>query len=185
MFLPADVTWSKVPVIVTFGAGGPAGACAKTGSAGIAKMTKASTAVRTPLLIAPSSGVARSNIRAPPWVNFAVSARIAIHGPGSTKNRRRGIECRDSRVGQTRRPTTSDDAAEEAPVWGGPRGWCSPIAGLGLSGPASPTSVFGRAALRDTPSDWRRHRRRNVLVRPRSRNTIIGRDDKIRHLKQS
>src|SRR6266567_9315132 len=53
MFRPAVVIWSKVPVIVTFGAGG--GVCAKTGSAGIAKMTKASTAVSTLLLITASS----------------------------------------------------------------------------------------------------------------------------------
>src|SRR5215467_2822235 len=55
MFRPADVIWSKVPVIVTFGAGGPAGACAKTGGASIARMTKASTAVTRPLLITASS----------------------------------------------------------------------------------------------------------------------------------
>jgi hypothetical protein len=47
------VTWSNKPVIVTFGAGG--GVCANTGSAGTAKMTKASTAVRTLLLITASS----------------------------------------------------------------------------------------------------------------------------------
>src|SRR5262245_44918165 len=55
MLRPADVIWSKVPVIVTFGAGGPAGACAKTGGASIARMTKASTAVTRPLLITASS----------------------------------------------------------------------------------------------------------------------------------
>src|SRR5262250_2743225 len=55
MFRPADVIWSKVPVIVTFGAGGPAGACAKTGGASIARMTKASTAVTRLLLITASS----------------------------------------------------------------------------------------------------------------------------------
>src|SRR5438445_2477118 len=54
-FRPAAVIWSKVPVIVTFGAGGPAGACANTGGASIARMTKASTAVRTLLLITASS----------------------------------------------------------------------------------------------------------------------------------
>src|SRR5215813_1641567 len=55
MLRPAAVTCSKVPVIVTFGAGGPAGACAKTGGASIARMTKASTAVTTLLLITASS----------------------------------------------------------------------------------------------------------------------------------
>src|SRR5262245_60057587 len=55
MLRPADVTWSNVPVIVTFGAGGPAGACAKTGGASIARMTKVSTAVTRLLLITASS----------------------------------------------------------------------------------------------------------------------------------
>src|SRR5437870_6808193 len=55
MLRPAAVTWSNVPVIVTFGAGGPAGACAKTGGASIARMTKASAAVRTLLLMTASS----------------------------------------------------------------------------------------------------------------------------------
>src|SRR5207253_3466980 len=51
MFRPAAVIWSKSPVIVTFGAG----ACASTGGASIARMTKASTAVITLLLITASS----------------------------------------------------------------------------------------------------------------------------------
>src|SRR5438128_7951332 len=55
MLRPAAVIWSKVPVIVTFGAGGPAGACAKTGGASIARMTKASTAVIGLLLMTASS----------------------------------------------------------------------------------------------------------------------------------
>jgi hypothetical protein len=47
------VIWSKVPVIVTFGAGG--GVCAKTGSAGIAKTTNARTAMTRLRLITASS----------------------------------------------------------------------------------------------------------------------------------
>src|SRR5437762_5804781 len=56
MLRPAAVIWSKVPVIVTFGAGG--GVCAKAGSAGIAKMTNARTAMTRLLLLitASSSG---------------------------------------------------------------------------------------------------------------------------------
>src|SRR5437660_8528364 len=60
-FRPAAVIWSKVPVIVTFGAGGPAGACANTGGASIARMTKANTAVTSHLLITASSNVVSSN----------------------------------------------------------------------------------------------------------------------------
>src|SRR5215813_1017124 len=55
MLRPADVTWSNVPVIDTFGAGGPAGAWAKTGEASIARTTKPSTAVTRLLLITASS----------------------------------------------------------------------------------------------------------------------------------
>src|SRR5207245_2871875 len=47
--------------IVTFGAGGPAGACANTGGASIARMTKANTAVTSHLLITASSNVVSSN----------------------------------------------------------------------------------------------------------------------------
>src|SRR5580765_2835313 len=55
MLRPAVVIWSKVPVIVTFGAGG--GVCAKAGSAGIAKTTTARTAMtRLRLITASSSG---------------------------------------------------------------------------------------------------------------------------------
>src|SRR6266481_5255840 len=56
MLRPAAVIWSKVPVIVTFGAGG--GVCAKAGSAGIAKMINAKTAMTRLLLLitASSSG---------------------------------------------------------------------------------------------------------------------------------
>src|SRR4030095_7240211 len=55
MFLPAAVIWSKVPLIVTFGAGG--GVCAKAGSAGIAKTINARTAMtRLRLITASSSG---------------------------------------------------------------------------------------------------------------------------------
>src|ERR1700757_3093757 len=61
MFRPAAVIWSKVPVIVTFGAGGPAGACAKTGGASIARATRASTAVIRHLLITASSYGVSSN----------------------------------------------------------------------------------------------------------------------------
>src|SRR3977135_3770585 len=54
MFRPTAVIWSKVPVIVTFGAGG--GVCAKAGSAGIAKMINARTAMtRLVLLLSASS----------------------------------------------------------------------------------------------------------------------------------
>src|SRR5215813_8930811 len=55
MLRPADVTWSNVPVIDTFGAGGPAGAWARTGGASIARATRASTAVTRLLLITVSS----------------------------------------------------------------------------------------------------------------------------------
>src|SRR5215471_2690671 len=58
MFLPSDVIWSKVPVIVTFGAGG--GVCANAGSTGIARITSASTAVTRLLLITASSSVVSS-----------------------------------------------------------------------------------------------------------------------------
>src|SRR5215471_12893835 len=64
MLRPADVTWSNVPVIDTFGAGGPAGACAKTGGASIASPTKVSIAVTRLLLItASSSGGEKHRIR--------------------------------------------------------------------------------------------------------------------------
>src|SRR5262249_46430779 len=55
MLRPADVTWSNVPVIDTFGAGGPAGAWARTGGASIASATKARTAGTRLLLITASS----------------------------------------------------------------------------------------------------------------------------------
>src|SRR6476646_8945221 len=58
MLRPADVSWSNVPVIVTFGAGG--GVCAKAGRAGIAKMTNARTAMTRLRLITASSSVVRS-----------------------------------------------------------------------------------------------------------------------------
>src|SRR5712691_4887871 len=55
-FLLADVTWSKSPVIVTFGDG----ACARTGGASIATVTKAKTAVTRNFLITASSNVVSS-----------------------------------------------------------------------------------------------------------------------------
>src|SRR5215470_8757141 len=63
MLRPAAVTWSKVPVIVTFGAGGPAGACAKTGGASIARVTKASATARLLLITASSSGGEKHRIQ--------------------------------------------------------------------------------------------------------------------------
>src|SRR5215510_11240582 len=73
MLRPADVTWSKVPVIVTFGAGGPAGACAKTGGASIARMTKAKTAVTRHLLITASSNGVSSNQPVAPKLNADIT----------------------------------------------------------------------------------------------------------------
>jgi len=52
----ADVTWSNSPVIVVF----PAGACARTGGASIATVTKAKTAMTRNFLITASSVVVSS-----------------------------------------------------------------------------------------------------------------------------
>src|SRR5947199_9881915 len=57
----ADVTWSKSPVIVTFGAG----ACARTGGASIATVTKAKTAMTRNFLITASSVVVSSHLIGP------------------------------------------------------------------------------------------------------------------------
>src|SRR5437016_14057529 len=57
----ADVTWSKSPVIVTFGAG----ACARTGGASIATVTKAKTAMTRNFLITASSNVVSSHLIGP------------------------------------------------------------------------------------------------------------------------
>src|SRR5207244_10396193 len=56
-FALADVTWSMSPVIVTFGAG----ACARTGGASIATVTKAKTAMTRNFLITASSVVVSSH----------------------------------------------------------------------------------------------------------------------------
>ena len=55
-FRLADVTWSKSPVIVVL----PAGACARTGGASIATVTKAKTAMTRNFLITASSVVVSS-----------------------------------------------------------------------------------------------------------------------------
>src|SRR5881397_1762661 len=60
-FLLADVTWSNSPVIVTFGAG----ACARTGGASIATVTKAKTAMTRNFLITASSVVVSSHLIGP------------------------------------------------------------------------------------------------------------------------
>src|SRR2546428_13453030 len=49
MLRPADVIWSKVPVIDIFGSGG--GVCASAGHTGVARTTNKSTAMTRPLLI--------------------------------------------------------------------------------------------------------------------------------------
>src|SRR5437773_8662066 len=60
-FALADVTWSMSPEIVTFGAG----ACARTGGASIAMVTKAKTAVTRNFLITASSVVVSSHLIGP------------------------------------------------------------------------------------------------------------------------
>src|SRR5947208_13835250 len=52
------MTWSKSPVIVTFGAG----ACARTGGASIATVTRAKTAMTRNFLITASSVVVSSHL---------------------------------------------------------------------------------------------------------------------------
>src|SRR6266566_5695290 len=49
MLRPADVIWSKVPVIDIFGSGG--GVCASAGHTGVARTTNKSTAMTRPFLI--------------------------------------------------------------------------------------------------------------------------------------
>jgi len=75
--VPADVTWSKSPVIVTFGAG----ACATSG-AGVARVTKAKTAAMTGnRFIAASSNKLRLGSERLRLVTQQVEPRIPDTGP--------------------------------------------------------------------------------------------------------
>jgi hypothetical protein len=87
MFRPAAVIWSKVPEFVTFGAGG--GVCAKAGSAGIAKMTNARTAMtRLLLLITASSSGGEKHRKPAPALNADITNdSSAIEGPERSRIR--------------------------------------------------------------------------------------------------